>query len=373
MQNNLSQPQPLLLKMLGEIEDYAILFLDQHGCVSGWNKGAETIKGYAAEELLGMDFRLFYTEEAQANKIPDQLLEEAVVNGKAHHRGWRVKKSGEPFWAHVTITAVYDEDNQVIGFSKFTRDLTDKLNAEKALKEYARVLEFRNKELEQFVYIASHDLQEPLLTVKNFVGLLKKEYGEQFDENGLLYLNYIAESTEKMKHLIKGVLDYARLGTHEAKELVDCNDLMKVLQEEFSAEIGALKLEVDYDILEVSYDNLPRVPAYEKALKQLFQHLFSNALKFRKKEGTLKIQVTAVYEDLHWNFEFKDNGIGIDERYKDKIFLIFQRLNSQEDYAGHGIGLSHCKKIVELHGGDIFVKSAPNEGSTFCFSLKNDR
>lgn len=366
MQNNLSQPQPLLLKMLGEIEDYAILFLDQHGCVSSWNKGAEMIKGYTAEEMQGMDFRLFYTEEARANQIPDHLLEEAVLNGKAHHRGWRIKKNGEQFWAHVTITTVYDDENEVIGFSNFTRDLTDKLNSEKALKEYARVLEFRNKELEQFVYIASHDLQEPLLTVKNFTGLLKKEYGEQFDENGALYLDYIAESAEKMKHLIKGVLDYARLGTHEPKELLDCNDLMASLQLEFAEETDLLHTEVDYD-------NLPRVPAYEKALKQLFRHLFSNALKFRKKEGILKIQVTASYAEQHWNFEFKDNGIGIEERYKEKIFLIFQRLNCKEDYAGHGIGLSHCKKIVELHGGEIFVKSALNEGSTFCFSLKNDR
>ncbi|MCX2452221.1 ATP-binding protein [Pedobacter sp. PLR] len=366
MSNNLSQPQPLLLKMLGEIEDYAILFLDQYGCVGSWNKGAEKIKGYTAEEIVGLDFRLFYTEEARANKIPDQLLEEAILNGKAHHRGWRVRKDGGQFWAHVTITTVYDDENEVIGFSKFTRDLTDKLNAEKALKEYARVLEFRNKELEQFVYIASHDLQEPLLTVKNFVGLLKKEYGALFDENGTLYLNYIAESAEKMKHLIKGVLDYARLGTHEPKDLVDCNELMAGLQESFSNEIEGPGLEI-------GYDNLPRVPAYELALKQLFQHLFSNAVKFRKKEEVLKIQVTAHYEDCHWHFQFKDNGIGIEERYKHKIFLIFQRLNSQEDYVGHGIGLSHCKKIVELHGGEIYVKSALNEGSTFCFSLKNDR
>ncbi|WP_316838366.1 sensor histidine kinase [Pedobacter gandavensis] len=366
MQNNLSQPQPLLLKMLGEIEDYAIIFLDQHGYVGSWNKGAEKIKGYNAEDILGMDFRLFYTEEARINKIPDQLLEEAILNGKAQHRGWRLRKDGEQFWAHVTITAVYDDNNEVIGFSKFTRDLTDKLNAEKALKEYARVLEFRNKELEQFVYIASHDLQEPLLTVKNFLGLLRKEYGESFDENGLLYLDYISDSAEKMKHLIKGVLDYARLGTHEPKELVDCNELMDELQQEFSDEVDGLNVALNYE-------NLPRVPGYEPALKQLFQHLFSNALKFRKKEGELKIEISATYEDRQWHFQFKDNGIGIEEKYKHKIFLIFQRLNSQEDYKGHGIGLSHCKKIVELHGGEIFVNSALNEGSTFCFSLKNDR
>lgn len=366
MQNNLSQPQPLLLKMLGEIEDYAILFLDPHGRVNSWNKGTERIKGYNAEEIIGMDFRLFYTEEARLNNIPDQLLEEAVLNGKAQHRGWRLKKDGEQFWAHVTITTVYGENNEVIGFSKFTRDLTDKLNAERALKEYARGLEFRNKELEQFVYIASHDLQEPLLTVKNFVGLLRKEYGGLFDENGTLYLDYIAESAEKMKHLIKGVLDYARLGVHEAKELVNCNDLLADLQNEISAEMANADMEV-------YYDNLPRVKGYERALKQLFQQLFSNAIKFRKKEGPLKIEITANYEDQYWHFQFKDNGIGMEEKYKHKIFLIFQRLNSQEDYKGHGIGLSHCKKIVELHGGEIFVNSALNEGSTFCFSLKNEK
>ncbi|WP_316823020.1 sensor histidine kinase [Pedobacter gandavensis] len=366
MQNYLSQPQPLLLKMLGEIEDYAILFLDLHGCVGSWNKGAEKIKGYSAEEMVGMDFRVFYTEEARDNRIPDQLLEEAILNGKAQHRGWRIRKDGEQFWAHVTITTIYDENNEVIGFSKFTRDLTDKLNAEKALKEYARGLEFRNKELEQFVYIASHDLQEPLLTVKNFAGLLKKEYGDQIDENGALYLDYITESADKMKVLIKGILDYARLGTHESKEVVDCNDLLDDLQHELADKIGELTVEI-------TYGQLPKVKGYERALKQLFQQLFSNAIKFRKKEGVLKIEISAFYEDQYWHFEFKDNGIGIEEKYKHKIFLIFQRLNSQEDYKGHGIGLSHCKKIVELHGGEIFVNSALHEGSTFCFSLKNEK
>lgn len=365
MQNNSSSPQSLLLKMLGEIEDYAILFLDQHGKVGSWNKGAEKIKGYSAEEIKGMDFRNFYTEEARKNRIPDLLLEKATQKKKVQHRGWRVKKDGGLFWAHVTITSIYDEDNKLMGFSKFTRDLTDKLNAEKALKEYARLLEFRNKELEQFVYVASHDLQEPLLTVNNFIGLLKKEYGELFDENGNLYLKYISESTEKMKYLIKGLLDYARLGTPAPRELVNCNLILEELKSELSEEIAASGMVIEYD-------DLPVVYGYGQALKQLFHHLISNSLKFRKKDVLPKLQITAVEDEQYWNFDFRDNGIGIEGKFKEKIFSIFQRLHSHEDYEGYGIGLSHCKKIVELHGGEIFVKSVLDQGSTFCFSLKNN-
>lgn len=363
MQNILSNPQPLLLKMLGGVEDYAILILDKLGNISSLNKGAEKIKGYSSKEIIGRNFRIFYTEEALKNGIPDLLLQKALLKGKAQHRGWRVKKDGKMFWAHVTITTIYDEDNEVIGFCKFTRDLTDKLNAEKALREYARLLEFRNKELEQFVYIASHDLQEPLLTVNNFVGLLKKEYGELFDENGTLYLRYISEATVKMKTLIKGLLDYARLGTPAAREQVNCNFLVETAKQELSEQIAATGMTIQFD-------NLPVVYGYSAELKQLFHHLISNSMKFRKKDILPEVQITATEDDQYWNFDFSDNGIGIETRYKEKIFSIFQRLHSQEDYEGHGIGLSHCKKIVELHGGEIFVKSVLNEGSTFCFSLK---
>lgn len=365
MQNSLSNPQPLLLKMLGGIEDYAILLLDKLGNVASLNKGAEKIKGYSSDEIIGHNFRIFYTDEALKNKVPELLLEKALLKGKAQHRGWRVKKDGKTFWAHVTITTIYDEQNEVIGFCKFTRDLTDKLNAEKALREYARLLEFRNKELEQFVYIASHDLQEPLLTVNNFVGLLKKEYGDQFDENGALYLKYISESTEKMRYLIKGLLDYARLGTPAAKEPVNCNFLVESVKQELSNQIAATGMTIQYD-------NLPVVYGYAAELKQLFHHLISNSLKFRKKDILPEVQIRATEDDQYWNFDFSDNGIGIEAQYKEKIFSIFQRLHSHEDYEGHGIGLSHCKKIVELHGGEIFVKSVVNQGSTFCFSLKSN-
>lgn len=349
--------------MLEVIDDYAILFLDRYGNVESWNKEAEKIKGYRAEEIIGRNFSVFYSEESRRNKLPELLIEEARLKGRAQHEGWRVKKGGEHYWGFVTISAIYDDSNSVIGFSKFVRDLTAKRNLEKTTEEYARELEIKNKELEQFVYIASHDLQEPLLTVKNFVELFKDEYHQIFDENAKLYLQFIDRSTERMRNLIKGLLDYARLGGQQVKTLVDCNVLMDSLQNDLFSSIVTARATVHYS-------NLPIVYGYEMALRQLFQNLLSNSLKFKHPYNNPEIHISVSGQDNFWHFEFKDNGIGIEERYKEKVFVMFQRLHSTSDYEGYGIGLSHCKKIVELHGGQISVHSVLGEGSIFRFTLR---
>lgn len=352
-----------LLRMLEVIDDYAILFLDKHGNIENWNKEAEKIKGYKADEIIGSNFSVFYSEDSRRNKLPELLIEEAKLKGRSQHEGWRLRKSGELFWAFVTLSAIYDDRNNVVGFSKFIRDLTAKRHLEKTTEEYARELEIKNKELEQFVYIASHDLQEPLLTVKNFVELFKDEYKDVFDDNAKLYLQFIDRSTERMRNLIKGLLDYARLGGQQTKTLVDCNTLVDSLQNDLFSSINATGAEI-------KYTNLPIVYGFETALRQLFQNLLSNSLKFKRPDVAPLIQIFAVARDNFWHFEFKDNGIGIEDRYKEKIFVMFQRLHSVTDYEGYGIGLSHCKKIVELHGGKIAVESVLNEGSAFNFSLK---
>lgn len=352
-----------LLRMLEVIDDYAIFFLDRHGNVDNWNKEAEKIKGYKAEEIIGHNFSVFYSEESRRNKLPELLIEEAKRRGRAQHEGWRVRKGGEIYWGFVTISAIYDDSNTVIGFSKFVRDLTEKRHEEKTTEEYARELELKNKELEQFVYIASHDLQEPLLTVKNFVELFKDEYSEVFDENAKLYLQFIDRSTERMRNLIKGLLDYARLGGQQVKTLVDCDALINSLENDLFSSIAATDAKIHYK-------NLPIVYGYETALRQLFQNLLSNSLKFKKPNVTPEIFISVESRDNFWYFEFRDNGIGIEERFKEKIFIMFQRLHNVADYEGYGIGLSHCKKIVELHGGQIWVESVLDEGSTFCFTLR---
>ena len=352
-----------LLRMLEVIDDYAILFLDRHGNIENWNKEAEKIKGYSAEEIVGQNYSIFYSEDSRRSKLPEFLLEEAKLKGRSQHEGWRVRKSGELFWAFVTLSAIYDDNSKVVGLSMFVRDLTAKRQLEKTAEEYARELEIKNKELEQFVYIASHDLQEPLLTVKNFVELFKEEYKDVFDDNAKLYLQFIDRSTERMRNLIKGLLDYARLGGQQSKVLVDCNALMDSLQNDLYSSIQTAGAQI-------YYENLPIVYGYETALRQLFQNLLSNSLKFKRPDVAPRINIAVVGHDNFWHFEFKDNGIGIEDRYKEKVFVMFQRLHSTSDYEGYGIGLSHCKKIVELHGGKISVEAIPNEGSTFSFSLK---
>jgi PAS domain S-box-containing protein len=348
--------------MLEVIDDYAILFLDKHGNVENWNKEAEKIKGYKTDEIIGHNFSVFYSEADRRNKLPELLIEEARLKGRAQHEGWRVRKGGELFWSFVTLSAIYDDTNTVVGFSKFVRDLTARRHSEKTTEEYARELELKNKELEQFVYIASHDLQEPLLTVKNFVELFKDEYKDVFDENAMLYLQFIDRSTERMRNLIKGLLDYSRLGGQQIKTLVDCNALMDSLQNDLFTSIATVGAKIHYE-------DLPIVYGYETALRQLFQNLLSNSLKFKHPDAAPEIEISIVGHDKFWHFEFKDNGIGIDERYKEKVFVMFQRLHNVADYEGYGIGLSHCKKIVELHGGQISVESIIGKGSAFCFTL----
>lgn len=349
--------------MLEVIDDYTILLLDKQGNIENWNKEAEKIKGYHADEIIGRNFNVFYSEDSRRNRLPELLIDEARIKGRAQHEGWRQRKNGELFWAFVTISAIYDDNNNIVGFSNFVRDLTAKRQLEKTSEEYARELEIKNKELEQFVYIASHDLQEPLLTVKNFVELFKDEYKDVFDDNAKLYLQFIDRSTERMRNLIKGLLDYARLGGQQSKTLVDCNVLMDSLQNDLFSSITAAGAEIHYK-------DLPIVYGFETALRQLFQNLLSNALKFKRAEIAPQIHISVVGHENFWHFEFKDNGIGIEERYKEKVFIMFQRLHNVTDYEGYGIGLSHCKKIVELHGGNIEVESVLNEGSTFRFSLK---
>jgi PAS domain S-box-containing protein len=349
--------------MLEVMDDYTILLLDRQGNIENWNKEAEKIKGYHADEIIGHNFSIFYSEDNRRSRLPELLIEEARVKGRAQHEGWRVRKNGELFWAFVTISAIYDDNNSIVGFSNFVRDLTAKRQLEKTSEEYARELEIKNQELEQFVYIASHDLQEPLLTVKNFVELFKDEYKDVFDDNAKLYLQFIDRSTERMRNLIKGLLDYARLGGQQAKTLVDCNALMDSLQNDLFSSIAAAGAEIHYK-------DLPIVYGFETALRQLFQNLLSNSLKFKKPEVNPQIYISVSGHDNFWHFEFRDNGIGIEERYKEKVFVMFQRLHNVADYEGYGIGLSHCKKIVELHGGKIEVESVLDEGSTFRFTLK---
>lgn len=241
-------------------------------------------------------------------------------------------------------------------------DIT-KVKESEALKIQSKSLEIKNKELEQFAYVASHDLQEPLRTVSSFVDLLLTNYKDRLDDQGVQILSYITASSERMKALVSGLLDYSRIGRKVELKKVDCQKIVHQVIEDFS-------LVIEESGAKITVAKLPRLVGYETELRMVFQNLISNAIKFRKESEGLKIKISAVKQENHdWLFTVQDNGIGIEEQHKDRIFLIFQRLHTRNKYDGTGIGLAHCKKIIEMHQGKIWMKSTLNKGTTFFFTI----
>jgi PAS domain S-box-containing protein len=352
-------------KMIAEISDYAIIMLDSRGHILNWNKGAQDIKGYLPEEIIGQNFRVFYSAEDQAVEVPESLIDTAATAGRAQAEGWRIRKDGSKFWGSITITAIHDEEGQVIGFSKVTRDLTDKLLAEQKQLQYIADLDQKNKELEQFTYIASHDLQEPLRTISSFNRLLKEMYGEQLDEHANMFTDVIEQSATRMTDLIRGLLDYSRIGFQKDVVEVDCTTLLN------NTELDFFKL-IEETETQLIYPRLPVIRGYATELIQLFQNIISNGIKYRAKDRRPIIAINFREDEVKWVFQISDNGIGMDPRYIHKIFLIFQRLHTRDEYQGSGIGLANCKKIVELHKGDIWVESVPGVGSQFYFSISKN-
>jgi light-regulated signal transduction histidine kinase (bacteriophytochrome) len=243
------------------------------------------------------------------------------------------------------------------------QDITEKKKAEELMLAYVKKLEYKNQELEQFAYVASHDLQEPLRTIINFTDLLAKKKTENFDELSLKSLQFIQDASLRMSQLIKSLLDYNRIDKNSKLAIIDCNELIKEIENDLSkiiSEAGA----------EIQARNLPSIIGYETPLRMLFQNLISNGIKFQKKGVKPQIIITTAENDCEWIFSVSDNGIGISPEHQEKIFSIFQRLHGKDKYEGSGIGLAHCRKIVDLHDGKIWVESKLNNGSAFNFTIK---
>jgi light-regulated signal transduction histidine kinase (bacteriophytochrome) len=235
--------------------------------------------------------------------------------------------------------------------------------AEERLKHYATELERSNQELEQFAHVASHDLQEPLRTVRSYLQLIERQYKEQLDEDADEFIAFAVDGAERMRILINDLLAYSRVTT-QGKSFVpiDCSIVL-------DHTLTNLKIAIEESNAVVTCDDLPTVVADETQLTRLLQNLIGNAIKFRKEEIPPEIHVSAECTGDGWTFSVRDNGIGIDSKYFERIFMVFKRLHSREEFTGTGIGLAVCKKIVERHGGRIWVESEPNGGSTFYFTI----
>ncbi len=226
-------------------------------------------------------------------------------------------------------------------------------------------IKIKNKELQEITYIASHDLQEPLRTVSSMVDMFGVKYKASFDEQGKTMLGFIESATSRMRNLVKDLLEYSVLGQNKKLTRVDCNEILDEITQDLNSTITKTNAILKWNAL-------PVVTAYKSEFRLLFQNLISNAIKFQQTDNQPKIEIQS--EDLkeYWKFKVSDNGIGIKEEYKEKIFYIFKRMHSKEAYEGTGIGLSHCKKIVEMHDGKLWVESEEGKGSDFYFTIKKE-
>jgi PAS domain S-box-containing protein len=357
-------------KMIEEVEDYAILLLDEEGNILNWNKGAEKIKGYQESEIIGKNFRIFYQAEDRKNRLPELLINQARQKGKATHEGWRVRKNGELFWGSVVITALHDANNNVIGFSKVTRDLTGKKNIDDQLKKYAREIEIRNKHLEEYAYVASHDLQEPLRKIQTFSELLQKNIDDKLIAQK--YIDKIDAATKRMTTLIKDVLKYSHASQEDLVRKIDLNTVLETVMEDY-------ELLIEQRNAKIIHSHLPVIQGIPVQLEQLFSNLLSNAIKFTIQEPMIEITSELVsssqrkqYPTLNENCDyfkitFQDNGVGFDPQYSEHIFKLFKRLDTTS--FGTGVGLALCRKIAENHNGHIAVESQPNQGTSFFIFL----
>jgi chemotaxis family two-component system sensor kinase Cph1 len=348
----------LLTKLIDQAHD-AILIRQPGGSISYWNRGAERIYGWPKEQAMGR-----VAQELLETRFPKPLTEiEAEVKREKSWEGELVhtRSDGEPVVVASRWAADRDGKGEVKAILEINSDITARKLAEESLQRANQELARSNRELEQFAYVASHDLQEPLRMIASYLELLGERYKGRLDEKADKYINYAIDGATRMKFLINDLLGYSHVTTKtRPPETIDVGAAL----DEATSNLGKAIAEKQ---AVVTQDALPTVIVDRTHLIQVFQNLISNALKFC--DGTPRIHVSAERQGQGWVFSVRDNGIGIAPEHRERIFQIFQRLHGRDKYSGTGIGLAICKKIVEQYGGRIWVESQPGEGSTFFFTL----
>jgi PAS domain S-box-containing protein len=377
--NELEKASQSWLAAIIHSSDDAIISKTLDGIISSWNEGAQRMFGYTAQEMIGTPILRLIPEDRRQE---EPAILERLKRGERvdHFETKRITKDGRVLDISLSISPVRDIHGKIIGASKIARNITDQKEAERIISEgkerFRKELEatvkertrelaelnerlaLSNNELEQFAYIASHDLQEPLRKIHIFSELLEEGLAGQPDIQKLNgYLDKIKVASMRMSKLIKDVLEYSRLSKAEQViEKVDLNEVIKVVLHEFELLTAEKKATIEVG-------SLPVVRGIEPQFHQLFRNLIGNALKFSQKRPVIRIQAEG------HRITVQDNGIGFPQEQAARIFDIFQRLNSREVFTGSGIGLALCKKIVENHGGTISAHSEPGKGSTFEIAL----
>ena len=374
------EKQNYLLQILAESSHVGITLSTPDRKLLYVNPAFANLVGYKAEELQGLDWNVFthhYDEENTQKKY------QQVVRGNkevVHIKQRCFHQSGETVWTSMLLSKIWDESSQQDVIISLITQVSEEEKLELSLQKLNLILDSRvkmlnqrtsdlekvNRQLEQFVYVASHDLQEPLRTVTSYLGLLMEEKEEMLDEEGKQYVARITKAGKRLHVLLTDLLHYSRVGKNQQVEVLDFGEMV-------AAAIEDLHIPIKESGARIEVGELPCLLGSKKDIRILFHNLINNAIKFRKKDESPLIKIQAEKRENGYTFSISDNGIGIKEKHIPKIFTIFQRLHHQGEYEGTGIGLALCKRIISANKGSIWVESEPDKGTTFFFTLSSNQ
>lgn len=371
----MSETEERLRLFIEAVPDYALFMMDPQGHIISWNAGAQKIKGYSADEIIGRDYAIFFTPEDQQAGLPDRILRTAAERGVFNGEGWRRRKDGSLFFADVELTALRDAGGRLRGFGKVTRDVTERRQAEQEIHKLNADLERRieertaqlreiNLELEAFAYSISHDLRAPLRAVQGFAQALLEDYGEKLEPTGQEFARRLVAAAADLDRLILDLLEYSRLSRDEVKlEDVPVESAIK-------AAVAAMAEQVSRSGARIEVSPTPcAVRANAAVLNQILTNLIGNAIKFIAPGVTPQVRIWCDRRDPFVRLNVQDNGVGISPDHHRRIFNVFERLHGSEAYPGTGIGLAIVRKGAERLGGRAGIESAAGQGSTFWVEL----
>ena len=369
----LRQSEERFRRMVEEVKDYAIYMLDPEGRVTTWNAGAERIEGYQAAEILGKSFATFFTPEDVDCGVPAQTLKKAETEGQVANEGWRVRKDGSRFWSQGIVTTLRDESGRLQGFCKVAHDITRQKEGETEIRRFNEELDQRvrertaqletaNQELEAFSYSVSHDLRSPLRHIIGYIEILQAE-ATRLDEGARSHLQTITESARQMNELIEALLLFSRMGRTEMRsEPISLNTLVEEARHQ-------LQQDSEGRDIEWKIGPLPEAQGDPVMLRQAIVNLLANALKYTRTRAPARIEIGVMPAEGECVCFIRDNGVGFDPQYADKLFGVFQRLHPAGEFEGVGIGLANVRRIIHRHGGRTWADGAVDHGATFYFSI----
>lgn len=339
----------------------AIYAMSIDGQIQSWNPGAENLYGYAERDAIGRNISIVIPDFKQ-NELNHLLNKVAKGERIESLETKRQRKDKTVIDVSLTLSPIWDEAGIVTSVSAISRDITFKKQVEEELRRYAEELALSNEELYVFSYAASHDLQEPLRSIQNFLETLNKKYKKRLGPEMEEQINSADDGVTRMYRLITDFLMYSRVGTERAvKEDVDCNHALKDA-------MANLELAIKESNASIKHFKLPKIYGNFVQITQVFQNLIANAIKYQG-ENKPALEISAVKQEGMWLFAVKDNGIGIEQWFSERIFIVFQKLHDHRKYPGSGIGLALCKRVIEKHGGKIWFESEVGKGTTFFFTL----